>query len=75
MTGFRNPKDPLAIPKAIRLREKAGALKHKAEALLKEADALVAEAERIETAGPQKRKPREDFSQAAVRIVKEATRD
>jgi hypothetical protein len=63
MTGFRNPKDPLAIPKAIRLREKAGALKHKAEALLMEADALIFEAEGIESARPRTLEPREDVEE------------
>lgn len=64
----------LAVPKAIRLRERARSLKGQAEDLLKKADILLAEAERIEAIGPQK-KPREDFSQSAVRIVREATED
>jgi hypothetical protein len=48
VTGYRDPKEPLALPKPYRLREKANALKHKADALLREADALLAEADRIE---------------------------
>jgi hypothetical protein len=48
MTGWREPKEPTAIPKAIRLRERARALKANAEDLLKRADALILEAERIE---------------------------
>jgi len=67
MTGWREPKDPLAIPKAIRLRERARARKAQAEGLLKEADALLDEAERIEAAGTQERK---DVNQAAARIVR-----
>ena len=55
MTGWREPKEPLAIPKAIRLRERARALKANAEGLLKKADALILEAERIEA---QEQKPR-----------------
>jgi hypothetical protein len=51
----------LAVPKAIRLRERARSLKGQAEDLLKKADVLLAEAERIEASEPQKR-PREDFS-------------
>ena len=58
----------------MRLRERARALKAEAEGLLKKADTLLAQAEKIETAErPAKRKPREDFSQAAVRVVREAT--
>jgi hypothetical protein len=48
MTGWRNPKDPLAIPKALRLRERAATLKAKADALLREADTLLSRAEDIE---------------------------
>jgi hypothetical protein len=59
MTGWREPKEPLAIPKAIRLRERARALKAQAEGLLKKADALLAEAERIESGQPQKKTIRE----------------
>jgi len=55
MTGWREPKEPLAIPKAIRLRERARALKANAEDLLKKADVLLAEAERIEAGEPQKK--------------------
>jgi hypothetical protein len=62
MTGWRNRKDPSAIPKATRLRERARALKANAEDLLKKADALLLEAERIEAAGAQRMTPREDFS-------------
>lgn len=75
MTGWREPKDPMAIPKSIRLRERARELKGKAEDLLKQADALLAEAYRIESDQSSKKKTREDFSQAAARIVKEATED
>jgi len=53
MTGWREPKDPIAIPKAIRLRERARALKAQAEGLLKKADVLLAEAERIESGRPE----------------------
>jgi hypothetical protein len=49
MTGWRNPKDPLALPKPYRLRERARNLQHKADALLKEADALLAEAAHLES--------------------------
>ena len=56
MTGWREPKDPIAIPKSIRLRERARALKAQAEGLLKKADALLAEAERVEAREPQKKK-------------------
>jgi hypothetical protein len=54
MTGWRTPKDPIDIPKALRLRERARALKGQAEALLKRADALLAEAEKIEAADTPK---------------------
>ena len=56
MTGWRQPKEPLAIPKAIRLRERARALKAQAEGLLKKADVLLTEAERIEAEEPQRKK-------------------
>jgi hypothetical protein len=58
MTGWRKPKDPLDIPKAIRLRERGRALKAQAEGLLKKADALLAEAEHIEAGEPQKKTTR-----------------
>jgi hypothetical protein len=54
MTGWREPNEPLAIPKAIRLRERTRALKGHAEDLLKKADALILEAERIEAKHPEK---------------------
>jgi hypothetical protein len=63
----------LAAPKAIRLRARARALKSQSDALLKKADALLAEAERAESAQLQKKTPREDFNQAAARVVREAT--
>jgi hypothetical protein len=47
---WRNPKDPLNLPKAVRLRDRAGALKGKADALLREADALLVEAQALEDA-------------------------
>ena len=47
---WRNPKDPLNVPKAVRLRDRAGVLKSKADALLREADALLAEAQAVEDA-------------------------
>jgi len=62
MTGWREPKEPLAIPTAIRLRERARALKANAEDLLKKADVLLAEAERIEAGESQKKTTREDFA-------------
>jgi len=62
MTGWREPKEPLAIPKAIRLRERARAFKANAEDLLKKADALLTEAERIEAGEPQKKTTREDLA-------------
>lgn len=65
--------EPLAIPKAIKLRERARSLKAQAEGLLKKADALLTEAERIEAKEPQKKTPREDVNQAAARVVREAT--
>jgi hypothetical protein len=58
MTGWRQPQEPAAIPKAIRLRERARALKANAEDLLKKADALLAEAEHIEAEKPQKKMTR-----------------
>jgi hypothetical protein len=48
MTGWREPQEPAAIPKAIRLRERARSLKAQAEGLLKKADDLLAEAEQVE---------------------------
>jgi hypothetical protein len=54
MTKWRGPKEPVAIPKAIRLRERARALKAQAEGLLKKADALLAEADHVEAREPQK---------------------
>jgi hypothetical protein len=50
MTGWRNPKDPQNVPKAVRLRDRAGSIKAKAEALLREADGMLAEAEALEAA-------------------------
>ena len=47
MTGGRNPKEPMAIPKPLRLRERAAALQHKAGALMREADALLDEADQL----------------------------
>lgn len=47
---WRNPKDPLNVPKAIRLRDRAAVLKSKADALVREADALLAEAAALEDA-------------------------
>lgn len=47
---WRNPKDPLNVPKAVRLRDRAGVLKNRADVLLREADALLAEAEALEKA-------------------------
>ena len=60
---WRNPKDPLNVPKAVRLRDRAGVLKSRADALLRQADALLAEAQALEDAAQdQKRaaKPRPD---------------
>ena len=48
MVGWRNPKAPLNIPKAVRLRDRAAAIKGRADALLREADALLAEADTLE---------------------------
>jgi hypothetical protein len=72
---YMNPKSPSELPKPERLRRVANDLKGKAEKLLEEADALLAEAERLEKADSPKKKSREDFSQAAARIVREATKD
>jgi hypothetical protein len=47
MTGWRDPKNPTDMPKAVRLRDRAGNFKAKADALLREADALLAEAEAL----------------------------
>lgn len=58
MTGWREPKDPIAIPKAVRLRERARALKAQAEILLKKADVFLAEAEHIEGRKPQEKTTR-----------------
>jgi hypothetical protein len=52
---WRNPKDPLNVPKAVRLRDRAGVLKSRADALLRQADALLAEAEAIEEAAQNHR--------------------
>ena len=68
-----NPKSPSELPKAEHLRRLANDLKGKAERLIEEADALLAEAEMREKADAPKKKSREDFSQAAARIVREAT--
>jgi hypothetical protein len=46
--GRKMPKEPLALPRAVRLRERAAALEAKAEELLREARALLASAEEIE---------------------------
>jgi len=73
MTGWRQPKEPLAISKAIRLHERARALKAQAEGLLKKADALLAEADHIEAGEPRKKATREDVNQAAARTIREAT--
>jgi len=51
---WRNPKEPLNIPKAVRLRDRAGVLKRRVDVLIKEADALPAEAEALEQAAPNK---------------------
>jgi hypothetical protein len=56
MTGWREPKEPLDIPKSIHLRERARNLKGQAEGLLKKADSLLAEAERVEVEEPQQKK-------------------
>lgn len=48
MVGWRNPKDPMNVPKAVRLRDRAAAVKGRADALLREADALLAEADALE---------------------------
>jgi hypothetical protein len=66
------PKSPSDLPGAEHLRRQAADLKGKAERFLKEADALLAEAERLDKSA-KKKAPREDFSQAAARIVREAT--
>ena len=58
MTGWREPKEPADIPKAIRLRERARALKAQAEGLLKKADALLADAEHVEAGESQKKTAR-----------------
>jgi hypothetical protein len=59
MTGWREPKEPTAIPKSIRLRERARALKAQAEGLLKRADALLEEAEHFEANAQPKKTARE----------------
>jgi hypothetical protein len=60
MTGWRNPKDPLNVPKAARLRDRAKAIKGRADALLREADAILAEAEALE-AVPRERRPQKKY--------------
>jgi len=72
MTGWRQPKDPQDVPKAIRLRERARALKAQGDLLLKHADALLEEAQRLEAETPKKR-VRDDVNQAAARTIREAT--
>lgn len=54
---WRNPKDPLNVPKAVRLRDRAGVLKSKADALVREADALLAQAQALEDAAPDQNRP------------------
>ena len=54
MTGWREPQEPAAIPKVIRLRERARSLKAQAETLLKKSDDLQAEADQIEARELQK---------------------
>jgi hypothetical protein len=49
-----NPKDPLNVPKAVRLRDRAASIKAKADALLREADALIAKAEALEASESRK---------------------
>lgn len=56
MTGWREPKEPAAIPKSIRLRERANSLKAQADELLRKADTLLAEAERLEANATQKKR-------------------
>jgi hypothetical protein len=56
MTGWRERQEPAAIPKVLRLRERARALKGEAEDLLKKADDLEAQAEQIEARESQKAK-------------------
>ena len=48
MTGWREPKEPAAIPRSMRLRERANSLKAQADELLRKADALLTEAERLD---------------------------
>jgi hypothetical protein len=67
---YMNPKSPSDLPKSEHLRRQARELKGRAERLIEEADGLLAEADRLEKAG--KKKHREDFSQAATQVAKEA---
>jgi hypothetical protein len=45
------PKEPLPVPRAVRLRERAAILEAKAEELLREAKDLLISAEEIEAYG------------------------
>ena len=68
---WRNPKDPLNVPKAVRLRDRAGVLKSRSDALLRQADALLAEAQALEDAAQdQKRaeKPQQPDPEFQVRV-------
>ena len=68
---WRNPKDPLNVPKAVRLRDRAGVLKSKADAVLREADALLAEAQALEDAAQDRKrgvKPQQPDPEIQVRV-------
>jgi hypothetical protein len=54
-----NSKDPLNVPKAVRLRDRAGVLKSRADARLREADALLAEAQVLEDAAQNRKRAEE----------------
>lgn len=62
MTGWRNPKDPLDVPKAVRLRDRAASIKARADALFREADALLAEAEALEAVEAAEQRPKQRHS-------------
>jgi hypothetical protein len=68
---WRNPKDPLNVPKAVRLRDRAGLLKSRADALLREADALLVEAQALEDAAQDRKrseKPQSLIHESQVRV-------
>jgi hypothetical protein len=68
---WRNAKDPMNVPKAVRPCDRAGVLKGRADALLREADALLAQAQALEEAAQDHKrgeKPQHPDSEFQVRV-------